>query len=308
MIAVDSQRRRIFWITLGLVVTHPALPPRDVKAVVFDSLDAIEKIAEGIEVFDGIHKLRLELEGRPARAMHVLYCLSTHRLWSRLRTSKQIQMSIKAVRAEEVVRDGFMPPVEWEVNVERNPAEDASSPPVPHNPALIEQAAPSTTQVPDPDPSTVVTPHPLEVSVVVDWASSMTQGSPINSGVQHLVNTDGASRSRLLVTLPISPKLPTHFPLPRNDPPSSSLIHARPHPGRHDPRDSTHVEDAPSSPVKMPSPQFDLDPSDGHWPDPTQTSPQQSTLPLHSQETLDEVDMYASFQHHQLPTPGEGVV
>jgi len=319
VIGEHRNRATIFWVTLGLVLAHPSLQPQCVEKVVSDSLGAIKRIDEEHEVIPGrkmdmvigvIHGLTDKLEKVAPRARHVLYCIAQDReFWSQIRDSKDMKELVTAVQAEEVVRFGYRPLDEWEISAE---GQHPSSPPaqaLPNPPlSAVVQPVAIVTDVQVTEPSKIAAPtppqdmHPLEVSVVVDWASSMTHTSPTDNGVRHMVNTDGAGRSSFSVTLPISPTYHPHPPRPT----VPASIQTRLQPGRQRSsllRQSIHADSSPSSPaqidsgIELPGKPWSF----GQYS--PQTSPEQGYFPLRTKTS--QVTVAGAEVQALLPTPAD---
>ena len=165
VIGERRDRATIFWITLGLVLTHPSLEPQYVEKVVSDSLGAIKRIDEEHEVIPGrkmdmvigvIHALTDKLEKDRPRARHVLDCLSKHSLWPQLHHSIDIKELIPKVQTQEAVQFRSTLPDRWETFEERQDPSPLPAEPLPDSSSsVVEQAAAASTeddQVPEAPP------------------------------------------------------------------------------------------------------------------------------------------------------------
>ena len=266
-------------------------------------------------VVNSMSGLPMKLINDPLRARHVLYCLAQdQRVWPFIEHFMCSESLISRVQAEDVFMDGFLPPDEWKMSEEASEA--LSDPPS----SVVDQARIVVTEIPQTGnpsigviPTPPQAPRPLEVSVVIDWASSMTHVAQTDGGIRHIVNTDGVDRSSLSVTLPISY---IQHPHPKRRPPIPTSIQTRPqpvHPGNSHLLQVIHADGSPSSPTLVPSQRdmvVDLM-ADEPWPS-HHPSPRPATRSLRSEGAPANPDVGADMDeptpYPTLPTPGEDMV
>lgn len=329
VIGEGEDRAAIFWTTLGLVLTHPSLPPRDLSMVVFDSLNALNALnvfdvldvlcapdppdaleSLGIKkdrkmipgrkmemVIGVIKKLTAKLEQNLPRARHFLYRIARHRLWPHLQRSEAIEKLIQKVQAEEVIHvecllDG------WDMFEEgQEPSSSLPAEALPGDtPSSAADQAAVVTEVSGAGNPLIVAPPPTQPP----HSNPLEDGGSVDSAssmapVSDTNDTDGAGEESSLSAA--TPGLSSTDPLRlTHPPPILSLTDSRPrliHRSHIHQRESSHSKDAPSFPIVIPPQRgttVDFVADEPPWPI-QHPSPRQRTLPLHSEKAPVEPDV-----------------